>query len=62
MKSVQNENVLETNGESNNFEGPVGAKTKIVEIHWKHIAFLATQILHVRQAVGNVMRAQRCKM
>ena len=61
MKSMQNENVAKTNGESKNFEGRMVAKSKIIKQQLKYIAFSAATNRRVRQTIGNVMRAQRCK-
>ena len=61
MKSMQNENVAKTSGESKNFEGHMIAKSEIVKKRWKYIAFLTATSRRVRQTIGNVMRAQRCK-
>ena len=62
MKSMQNQNVSKTSGENKNFEGRMIAKSEIVKIQWKYVSFLTTQNRHVRQTIGNVMRAQRCKI
>ena len=61
MKSMQNEKVAKTNGESNNFEGRMAAKSEIIKKQLKYVSFLATPNRRVRQTIGNVMRAQRCK-
>ena len=57
---------METIRESKNFEGRMLAKREIVEIRWKYIyiyiSLLTTRNRHVRQAAGNVMRAQRSKI
>ena len=62
MKSMHNENVSKTIGENDNFEGRMAAKNEFVKIHWKYVSFLTTQNRHVRQTIGNVMRAQRSKI
>ena len=63
MKSMQNENVAKTSGENKNFEGRMIAKSEIVKKkQWKYIAFLTATNRRVRQTIGNVMRAQRCKI
>ena len=62
MKSMQNEKVSETSGRSKNFEGHMIAKSEIVKIHWKYVAFLTTQNRHVRQTIGILQRAQRSKI
>ena len=49
-------------GRSNIFEGHITGKSKIVKIHWKYVSFLTPQNRHVRQTIGKVMRAQRCKI
>ena len=59
---MQNQNVSKTIGESNNFEGRMAAKSKNAEVHWKYASFLVTRNRHVRQTIGNVMRAQRSKI
>ena len=61
MKSMQNEKVAKTSGESKNFEGRMVAKSEIIKKQWKYIAFLTATNRRVRQTIGNVMRAQRCK-
>ena len=58
---MQNEKVAKTNGESKNFEGRMFAKTEFVKKRWKYIAFLTATNRRVRQTIGNVTRAQRCK-
>ena len=63
MKSMQNENVAKTSGESKNFEGRMIAKSESVKkTQWKYITFLTATNRRVRQTIGNVMRAQRCKI
>ena len=62
MKSMQNEHVSETIGESNNFEGHITRKKWIVKIRWKFIQFLTRQNRHVRATAGIVERAERCKI
>ena len=54
--------VGKTSGESKNFEGRIVAKSKIIKNQWKYVAFLTTPNRHVRQTIGNVMRAQRSKI
>ena len=61
MKSMQNQKVAKTSGESKNFEGRMVAKSEIIKKQWKHIACLTATNRRVRQTIGNVMRAQRCK-
>ena len=61
MKSMQNEKVAKTSGESKNFEGRMVAKSEIIKKQLKYIAFLTATNRRVRQTIGNVMRAQRCK-
>ena len=56
---MQNEKVPETIGGSKKFEGHMIAKSEIVEINWKYVAFLTTQNRHVRQTIGILQRAQR---
>ncbi len=62
MKSMQNENVAKTSGESKNFEGRMIAKSEIVKKRLKYVAFLTATNRRVRQTIGNVRRAQRCKI
>ena len=59
---MQNENVAKTSGESKNFESRMVAKSEIVKKRWKYVAFLTATNERVRQTIGNVMRAQRCKI
>ena len=61
IKSMQNENVVKTSGEKKNFEGHMITKSEIVKKRWKYVAFLTATKRRVRQTIGNVMRAQRCK-
>ena len=61
MKSMQNEKVAKTSGESKNFEGDMFARSEIIKKLLKYIACLTTTKRRVRQTIGNVMRAQRCK-
>ena len=51
-----------TSGRNNIFEGHITGKSKIDKMHWKYVAFLTPQNRHVRQTIGNVMRAQRSKI
>ena len=51
-----------TSGGNNIFEGRITGKSKIVKIHWKYVSFFAPRNRHVRQTIGNVMRAQRCRI
>ena len=46
---MQNENVAKTNGESNNFEGRMIAKSETNETQWKYVAFLTITNRRVRQ-------------
>ena len=62
MKSMQNEKVAKTSGESKNFEGRMVAKSEIIKKQWKYVSFLTTPNRRVRQTIGNVMRAQRSKI
>ena len=59
---MQTEKVAKTNGENKNFEGRMFAKSEIVKKRLYYIAFLTTTNRRVRQTIGNVMRAQRCKI
>ena len=54
--------IASPNGEVKNFEGRMAATSESVKIHWKYVSFLTTPNRHVRQTIGNVMRAQRFKM
>ena len=58
---AKNQKVVKTSGESKNFEGRMLAKSKINEKQLKYIVFLTATNRRVRQTMGNVMRAQRCK-
>ena len=58
----QLENVAKTIGERNIFKNCNVAKREIVKIHWKFVSFWAQQNPLVRQTIGNVMRAERCKI
>ena len=58
---MQNEKVAKTNGESKNLEGHMFAKSEIVKKLRKYITFLTATNRRVRQTIGNVMRAERCK-
>ena len=62
MKSMQNEKVAKTSGESKNFEGRMVAKSEILKKHLEYITLLTATNRRVRQTIGNVMRAQRCKI
>ena len=62
MKSMQNENVAQTNGENKNFEGRMVAKSEIIKNQWKYVTFMTATNRRVRQTIGNVTRAQRFKM
>ena len=61
MKSMQNEKVAKTSGESKNFQSRMIAKSEIIKKRLKYIAFWAATNRRVRQTIGNVVRAQRCK-
>ena len=61
MKSMQNEKVAKTSGESKNFEGCMVAKSEINKKQWKYITCLTATNRRVGQTIGNVMRAQWCK-
>ena len=58
----QNENVPKTSGESKNFEDRIRTKSGIVKMHWKYVAFLTTPNRHVRESMGFMQRAERCKI
>ena len=55
MKSMQNENVAKTSGESKNFEGRMVTKREMFKKQWKYIAFLTATNRRVRQTIGNVL-------
>ncbi len=59
--SCQTRKVSKTSGESKIPEGRMITKSEIVKKQWKYIAFLTATNRRVRQTIGNVMRAQRCK-
>ena len=61
MKSMQNQKGTQTSGENNNFEGRTVTKIEIIKKQLKYIALLTATNRRVRQTIGNVMRAQRCK-
>ena len=58
---MQNEKVAKTSGENKNFEGRMVAKSKSIKNQWKYLVFLTATNRRVRQTIGNVMRAERCK-
>ena len=62
QKLKQNKNVSQTNGETKNFESHIAAKSGIVKIQWKFVSFLTPQNRHVRESIGFMQRAERCKM
>ena len=62
MKSMQNQKVAKTRGESKIFEGRMVAKSKSIKNQWKYDLFLTATNRRVRQTIGNVMRAQRLKI
>ena len=49
-------------GESTILEIDITAKSKIVKIHWKYVVLLAAANQHVRESIGFVQRAERCKI
>ena len=55
----QNENVPDTDGDSNEFEVPMGANNEIVKIRLGYVKRLTTRNRHVRQTARNVVRAKR---
>ena len=59
---MHNQKVAKTSGESKNFEGRMVAKSEIIKNQLKYIAFLTATNRRVRQTIGNVTRAQRCKI
>ena len=62
IKLMQIKKMPRTSGRRNIFKGHITGKSKIVEIRLKYVSFLTTQNRHVRQTIGNVMRAQRCRI
>ena len=62
QKIKQNKKVSKTSGENKNFEGHMITKSEIVKKRKKYITFLTATNRRVRQTIGNVMRAQRCKI
>ena len=58
----QNENVPKTIGESKNFADRITTTREIVKIRWKYVVFLTTPNRHVRETIGIVQRAERCKI
>ena len=58
---MQNGKVAKTSGENKNFEDRMIAKCEIVKKRLKYIPFLTATNRRVRQTIGKVMRAQRCK-
>ena len=60
---MQNEKVAKTNGENKNFKGRMIAKSEIDKKKpMKYSPCLTATNRRVRQTIGNVMRAQRCKI
>ena len=55
-------NMSQTNGESTNFESDTTRKRTFVKIHQEYVAFLAALNRHVRETIGIVNAAQRCKI
>ena len=62
MKSMQNEKIAKTIGETKKFEGRIVAKSEIYQTIEIYIQFLTATNRRVRQTTGNVMRAQRFKI
>ena len=58
----QNENVAKTSGESNIFECHINVNYEIVKIQLEYVAFLTPQNRHVRESIGFMQRATRCKI
>ena len=58
----QNKNVAKTIGESKIFEDRTRTKSEIVKGHWKYVSFLTTPNRHVRESMGFMQRAERCKI
>ena len=52
----------ETNGESTVYESHIAAKREIRKIHWGYVSFSTTQNRHVRESIGFMQRAERCKI
>ena len=51
-----------TIGESNDFEDRIRTTSEIVKIHWKYVSFLTTPNRNVRESMGFMQRAERCKI
>ena len=62
QKLKQNKNVSKISDESQNFEGHIAGKSGIVKIQWKFVSFLTPQNRHVRESIGFMQRAERCKI
>ena len=45
-----------------NFEDRIRTKSEIVKIHWKYVSVMTTPNRHVRESIGIVQRAERCKI
>ena len=58
----QNKNVAKTSGGSKIFEDRMTATSEIVKNRWKYVTCLTTQNPHVRESIGIMQRAERCKI
>ena len=55
-------NMSKTIGVSTNFENDITRTRTFVKIQWEYVAFLTAPNPHVRQTIGIVDAAQRCKI
>jgi len=62
QKWTQNQNVPKTIGGSKIFKDRIAAKSEIVKIRWKYVAFLTAPNRHVRESICFMQRAERCKI
>ena len=62
QNSFQIQNVPKTIGESTILDIDITAKSEFVKIHWKNVVFLDAANRHVRETIGIVQRAERCKI
>ena len=62
QKHCYNENVFKTKAENVIYESHIAAKSEIVKIHLEYVSLSTTQNRHVRESIGFMQRAGRCKM
>ena len=62
IKLMQMQKCVQNHWWDQYFEGRIACESKIVKIHWKYVSFFAPRNRHVRQTIGNVMPAQRCRI